>query len=294
MKHAFLVIAHNAPVLLERIISQIDGDNHYIYLNIDKKADLEAFSSVLSKKRCNDIVLCRNEVNWGGFSQIACEVDLLKRAYEQHPEIDYYHLISGHDYLCTSMETFELFFSQNVGKSFMHFDSEEEVKEWRKQKYRDRVMPYHFNDWNAPFFIKAISSKILGVVKPRKPISNIRAGWNWFSWHRSLVQWVLNYLFNNPDYLLRFHYTSCCDEVVFQTLLYPYLAELNIVNNSLRYIDWHPKREAKTLSLVLNESDFDSIVDSKCLFCRKVNEGESDLLLEKLDGLVHSENTLIK
>lgn len=130
MKHAFLEIVHNAPVLLERITSQIDGDTHYIYLNIDKKAELEVFSSVLSEKCYNDIV-------------------------------------------------------------------------------------------------------------------------------------------------------------------FPFLAELNIVYNSIRYIYWCLKIEVKSLPVVLNESYFDSIADTRCLFCRKLNEGDTDFLLEKHGEFIQPVNTVV-
>ena len=130
----------------------------------------------------------------------------------------------------------------------------------------------------------SIVGKLLNVTIKRTQIHNVVAGWNWFSWHRSLVIWVLDYLKSHPSYLKRFKFTSCCDEVIFHTLLYSHIIDLNVEpHNSLRYIDWHPNRPCASLPLVLNERDFLKIVDSHALFCRKVDIDSSKLLLELLD-----------
>ncbi len=66
--------------------------------------------------------------------------------------------------------------------------------------------------------------------------------------------------------------------------------ELPIVsNNDFRYVDWHPRRAYSSLPLVLNEEDYDDIVSSGMLFCRTVELGESDRLLEMLDHKINSE-----
>lgn len=167
----------------------------------------------------------------------------------------------------------------------MHFDSEDEIALWRNTKYYDRVNKWYLRDvqW-MPKIISSIVEKLLNVTIKRTQIHNVVAGWNWFSWHRSLVIWVLDYLESHPSYLERFKFTSCCDEVIFHTLLYSHIIDLNVEpHNSLRYIDWHPNRPCASLPLVLNERDFQKIVDSHALFCRKVDIDSSKLLLELLD-----------
>ena len=37
MKHAFLIMAHAYPEQLARLVKSIVSDNHYVFVNIDKK-----------------------------------------------------------------------------------------------------------------------------------------------------------------------------------------------------------------------------------------------------------------
>lgn len=62
-----------------------------------------------------------------------------------------------------------------------------------------------------------------------------------------------------------------------------------ISNNSFRYVDWHPKHDYTSLPLILDERDYDDIVNSGMLFCRKVELGKSDTLLDMLDERVNLE-----
>lgn len=62
-----------------------------------------------------------------------------------------------------------------------------------------------------------------------------------------------------------------------------------VSDNDFRYVDWHPRRAYRSLPLILNEEDYDDIVNSGMLFCRKVELGESDRLLEMLDEKINSE-----
>lgn len=283
MNHAFLIIAHDSPEFLQRIISRLEAPNHYVFVHYDKK-----YNSPLLKIRYGECISDdkRIRVTHGGFSLIRTELLLLRHAFNYPKKIDYFHLISGHDYPCVSNKEFDDFFEKAPQrKSFMHFDTEEQRIAW-KDKIETRVNKWHLIDqWHWRKGRHTIE-KIINVLVPRNKFEGeLYAGWQWFSWHRSLVEWVLSYCDNHPEYLKRFHHTSCCDEVLFHTLLYPHLEELNIDKcNSLRYIDWYPKRSSTTLPLVLDERDFDAIHNSGALFCRKCFIDKSIKLLDMLDN----------
>lgn len=207
-------------------------------------------------------------------------------------KFEYFHLLSGVDYPCVSNEMIDEVFEKANGHSFMHFDSPGEVQEWRLHKYPER-MRWHFND--NPFLKKTrVIARLLNMFFPRKSVPNLYAGWQWWSWHRNVVEYVLDYLNKNKAYYSRFRFTSCCDEVIFHTMLYSVADHLKIEKyNSLRYIDWHPNRPYQSLPLILDERDFNSIKNSDCLFCRKVAEA-SDTLLNKLDDITYIGNSSSK
>ncbi len=113
----------------------------------------------------------------------------------------------------------------------------------------------------------------------------VYAGWNWFSWHYSVMEYVLSYLRDNPQYLSRWKLTNCCDELIFHTMLNDKTKELNIDRyNSLRFVEWHPKREFTTLPLVLDEREYEDIIESGAFFCRKIHPGTSEKLMSMLDN----------
>jgi len=56
-------------------------------------------------------------------------------------------------------------------------------------------------------------------------------------------------------------------------------------NNSLRFVEWSPKRHyTEKLPLVLQEMEYDDIVKSNAVFCRKVELPVSIQLIKMLDN----------
>lgn len=284
MNHAFLILAHDSPELLQRIVDRLEAPNHYIFIHLDKKSKDKHVRLKRGMYLSDDK---RIKVYHGGFSMILAELALLREAYHYDVKIDYFHLISGHDYPCVSNEAFDQFFEcAPKSRSYMHYDTDEQHEKW-KNNIEHRINRWHFEDLPAGK-IGRIIMRNLFCWFPRKEFKGeLFAGWQWFSWHRSLVGWGLSFCDNNPEYLKRFHQTSCSDEVLFHTLLHPHIEELNIdMNNSLRYIDWFPNRKAKTLPLVLDERDYQSIQKSGALICRKCFLNSSGKLLDLLDKKV--------
>ena len=282
MNHAFLILAHDSPELLQRIVDRIQAPNHFVFVHLDKNSNSRKvrikYGRYVSDRK-------RIAVNWGGYSMIKAELLLLREALSSSVNFDYFHLISGHDYPCVDKDSFDIFFEQcPERKSYMYFDTYQDLISWPTKSY-DRVNKWFFDDAKQNNLVYRAYHKFLFKFVKRKYKGGLYSGWQWFSWHRSLVEWVMNYRRWHYPFFLRFHYTSCCDEIVFHTLLYPNIEKLNIENyNSLRYIDWRPNRPAKTLPLVLDERDYQSIMNSGSLFCRKVFLDKSAALLDMLDS----------
>lgn len=286
LNHAFLITAHAFPDQLKEILSALSAPNHYFFINIDKKSKWGQ-NFIESAKNSHNLFLEGNEridVSHGGFSQIAATLCLLNKAYSKvcvgGGRIDYFHLISGQDFPIWSNRKFDSFFKQNEGKSYMLYDSEENHQKWIVNKYPFRIRPYWFIDLphgNNPI-VKFIKNRLNSVSKHlwiRRMIPGVRAGWNWFSWHRTVAEFIIRQEKENPFFFKRFHYTFCADEVIFHTLLYPHVKELNIeTTNCLRYVNWQKKdikRANINSPLQLNEEEYEDIINSGALFCRKIH-----------------------
>lgn len=294
MKHGFMIMAHGNFGQLKEIIGLLAAPNHYFFVNIDKKvADMGGVIEECKALSDNMIFLDEKErtaVAHGGFSLVVATLKLLHKA--QEAGMDYCHLISGADYPCQSNRAFDEFFEKNEGRSYMLFDTQEQHDEWIKEKYPKRLRYYYL--WDLPhreirlwdLAIRAVG-RIVRLVPLRPMPKFVDAGWNWFSWHRQVVDFVLEQERTNAAFFRRFHWTHCCDELVFHTLLSPYTEQLNIERaNSLRYINWTKPKDAdrQHLSgpLSLNEKEYDEIVASGAFFCRKVHPDVSEKLKEML------------
>ena len=92
-KQAYLIMAHDDFELLKILLKLIDAKYNDIYLHIDAKAnvDVEMMHSWVVESTLH--IVKRMDVRWGGYSQIECEVCLLKEAIKT--KHSYYHLLSG-------------------------------------------------------------------------------------------------------------------------------------------------------------------------------------------------------
>ena len=95
-KHAYLIIAHTNFEQLQKLVNILDDERNDIYIHIDKKSqDFE--TSIIKACHSQVTFVKRTSVNWGGFSQINCELLLLKKAISSSSGYSRYHLISGMD-----------------------------------------------------------------------------------------------------------------------------------------------------------------------------------------------------
>ena len=92
-KHAYLIIAHNEPWLLQTLVSLIDDVRNDIFIAIDSHSDINLFKDVkTSKSRLTFTKQCDNR--WGSVKQIETEYVLFEAARNAGVYL-YYHLLSG-------------------------------------------------------------------------------------------------------------------------------------------------------------------------------------------------------
>lgn len=120
--------------------------------------------------------------------------------------------------------------------------------------------------------------KINRVKKIKK---EFRYGSNWFSITHNLA----NYVLENEDFIKKtFKYTSCCDEIFLQTIVYNskyfdnlYLKQDNSYKANQRYIDW-TRGEPYTFKI----NDYDELIKSDMLFARKFSTKIDKEIVDKI------------
>lgn len=92
------------------------------------------------------------------------------------------------------------------------------------------------------------------------------------------VSYILEYTNNHPEYLKRFRFTHCADEIYFQSILLNASFSKHCENNTLRYFNWSKGPE---FPRTLRMDDLNDIIQSDALFARKFDEQvDSEIISE--------------
>lgn len=260
--HAFLILAHNQPLLLKNLIQRLSFQNHHFFIHIDKRARLDSFVKELEGLSNVEFLESRYAVNWGSNYQVWATLDLLKRAFEKNI-FGYYHLISGVDGFCSTNQIFDSFFENYLN---------------RRTKLGDFICRYAIK-------FQRVISRVVPLRKSLPSSFKFYKGSQWFSFHEDFVQYIFDFLKENSWYRKCFTKTFCSDEDFFQTMLYNSPLVDRIVNDNLRYIDWTPTYPKENLPRVLDECDYEKIKARGCFFCRKIDSKKSGKLLELLNAV---------
>lgn len=283
-KHAYLIMAHNEPEVLKRLVCLLDDARNDLYIHIDKKCNQINISELKkSIKQAGCFLIKRKSISWGGYSQVDCELRLLKTAVLREGYA-YYHLLSGQDFPLKTQNEIHSFFEENEGKNYITIVPD---PEGQPKQFGDRVCYYRiFQDvvgrkhTGLKYLLHRVENFLvkvqrrMSINRMKKWEVDLRKGDNWFSIHREMAEYILNH---EKWIRKNFKYTLCADEIFIQTLAYHSPLKETIVNNDLRLIDW--KRGGP---YVFTMADWEMLTASKDLFCRKVSWEKDRLLVEKL------------
>jgi len=282
-RHAYLIMAHNRFDFLKELLLSLDDSRNDIYLHIDKKAEgfcYDDFSGILQESRL--YFTDRLSVHWGGYSQTACELKLLKAAAGRH--YAYYHLLSGSDFPLKSQDEIHRFFEEHAGKEFLRFDSPKVPR-----RVRERISLYHiFRESSCPLaepcdMIFGKIQRLLRVDRLKNASFELQKGANWFSITDAFAQYVLS----KEDWIQTyFHHSVCADELLLQTLAAnsPFMDQVfdpfgdDSSLGNLRYVDW--KRGTENSPYVFRDEDREFLQGLPHLFARKFDHNifSADLL----------------
>lgn len=284
-RHAYLIMCHNNFSHLCKLISELDDVRNDIYIHVDKKVlDCPHLNLKTSVTKANLYFVRRISVNWGGYSQIRAELILLSEATKVYHS--YYHLISGSDYPLKSQNYIHDFFSEHYGDEFIGYDPDA-----CRANFLDRVRYYYClqdiigrNSGKFFGFCYIVQEKLLYIQKKicvnrikNFPVK-IFKGTNWFSITHDLAMFLLSKQ-KIIKHLCR--YSLCADEIFVQTIamISPY--KENIVEDSLRYIDWE-----RGNPYTFTSNDYEALKMTDRLFARKFDEQISVDIIDKLHNYI--------
>ncbi len=292
MRHAYMIMAHAQPELLEKLLKALDHTDNDFIIHLDSKSSLQPEEVAKAVTKGRVYFTERLSIVWGYFSMTRAEYLLLEKALEIG-EHDYYHFITGQDFPLKNVEEINEFFSQNNGKEFISLSS----AEFSQALYARRSVVKHpflkkcgrtKNKWYYLWFLSTGIQKVFyKIFKPKWSPEKYLTGSQFFSITQSFAEYVVK---SKEEVFKRHDNTLNADEAFIQMLVYnssfkenlyvPYLD--NGIKSNMRYIDW--TRGSDGSPTTIDEQEVPRALESGMMFTRKcdiVNHPKAIEMLEK-------------
>lgn len=283
MKIAYLILCHKNPQQVDKLINQLNDGNCDFYIHIDKK------TSKFNLKDNDHIFLCPNskrvDIQWATFSMIQATLNLIELLLRQKQNYDYICLLSGQDFPIKSNEYIQTFLSNNKGNNFIEIISHNHPYYKRYKKRVDIYYPTFLMKRNIVskmtrrmlIYISGGYNNTFQILQRKYVFKKAEFGSQWWVLTYSCIEWIHNFLIENPQYIRFFENSATPDECFFQTLfnMSPYRATLR---PKLMYLNWS---ENKNNPRILTKSDLENIkCESYCIFARKFDFTIDNSILE--------------
>lgn len=296
MRFAYLIIAHNELTLFRTLVRLLDDPRNDIFVHIDKRADARQFRSVVTK-HSGLYFIDSQVVDWGGVSQVACELALFGVA-SAHARYDYYHLLSGVDLPLKTQDEIHSEIDPNcraeyitqVSDPYNRADAKSKTSVYYLFNEHLRPRPHSFLSWCLCRSTYALV-RVQRLVGFRRSLGReVRKASQWLSITDDLCRFLVS---NKEQILKTFRYSSCSDELFVPTFIAGTEFESRIYrpvgkgNPAMRKIDW-----VRGSPYTWRSTDFDELVSSGCWFARKFSSSDMDIVRRIEDHLLRPDSPL--
>ena len=275
---AILITSYKDQENLLRLINKL-GNSFNIYIHIDKKSKQIHESEF--KKYNNIYVVKKYRITWGSYNHIRAIIHLATKALN-NKENNYFHIISGQDYLIMPTEQLKKQFN-NCKDIYMNVTS-------RKEMSTNILNRFKKGTFNASISPKSKITKIIDPIyrflRQKDGIGEFKKiykGVIWSSMPREALQYTLDYYLSNKSFKKDLKHCIIPEEFLFQTILMNSKFKENIINDDRRYTDWSNRNGSKPA--YLDMSDYKKIISTKDVWIRKVDSTISKELLNKIDRI---------
>ena len=295
MNIAYLISAHNDAPHLRRLIDALPREAE-IFVHIDAKADIKPFLEAVSLPNVHFIEQ-RYNIMWGSFMQVKYQMALIKAALSSGRKFEYLFSVSGLDYPLWSADRIMTFLQENKGKEFLWATCLTTKDKTETRLYRE----YRFlNNYCWPY--GTLKSKfrvalrhIVSAMGIHKPLivslhgkdCPLYKGGSWWGISAALARTALDVYEHEEQFTAYFKNTFAPDETFIHTIAMnsEFAQQCTLINDHsklehlspLTYIEYGDEIK------VFTEQDYNTLMNSDKMFCRKTVTGISDKLLDMID-----------
>jgi hypothetical protein len=243
MKIAYLILAHNTPSHMARLVRALNSPNAAFFVHIDRKSDISPFQKQLSGHNIT-FLEDRVDVYWGDVSDVEATIKLIKRGLSDSPDSSYFVLLSGSDYPLRGPRYIEDFLSRHRGSEFINLVQmpcdavgkpiERLENYWLRTPFKSQFMIRivgKLNHWNTK--LKLIRRDYLNALKDVAPY----AGSQWWALTVDVCRYILAFVHSKPEVVKFFNNVLLPDESFFQTIIGNSEFAKHVTRN-LTFTDW--------------------------------------------------------
>lgn len=271
LRLVFLITAHRNSLQVYRLIRALHHPQVAIYLHADKKSDLD-LSSLPSYAK---IIRNNVEVEWRLYSQVQAIVNSLEQILEEEKEFDYLYYISGQDYPVLPVAEMIRLLALTPDTQYLHHVTLD-ADGW----FRARIRFERFYFLSYPQWWVRMAGGIFTFLCDRTGYKRQFYGgmkpWGgsaWWTLTRPCLEYMLQYLRENPGLIRFMKKTIHPDEMIFHTIILHSHFASRVVNDNLRFIDWVKGNPNPN---ILTAADAERIMAARPHFARKLDT-ETDL-----------------
>jgi hypothetical protein len=276
LRLAHLILVHDNPIQLERLVRRLLSPNTDVYIHLDMKCHPEDFGNIASLSGVF-FIANRTSVIWGEYSMMEATLKSFEEILNTAKTYSHINLLSGSDYPLKHVSEIERFLFANADKTFMkcraiYGDWEESLS---------RLTKYNLGAYRFPF--RYVIQRIFNSVMPKRKVPKQLKPYGmsqWITITPDSIKYVTAYLKENPSVRRFFKLTWGVDELLFQTVLLNSPLRQSVVNDHLRYIKFQPRASRPN---TLTMADAETLVNSGKLFARKFSLKEGRAIYDFLD-----------
>lgn len=302
MKIAFGISAYKDPTHLNRLISSLSNNDTEFYIHVDKKIDIKPFKLAVNQYSNCKFIKERHNIQWGSWNQVKYQLSFLKEMLNSNNRPERIFIISGQDYPIWSNKKIKEY-SQKFPEKIWMCGLNMRGLDPSSMKVRFLKIPHYFRDTN--FYSHTLWRYITGFQRHLflKLLPNLRDDfiiinnkkWDiwqssgYFSCNRSVANYIVETINNYPQIIKYFKYSFVPEEFTIPTIIfnskfgkYAYVYKNEQYEGLLSLAMLHQFDYGKEIK-IYTENDYNKIIKSNKVFCRKVKTGISDKLLEMID-----------
>jgi hypothetical protein len=277
MKVTYLIRAHHAPSLLERLVRRLADDDARAFIHVNRTTEASVYDEMVA--RLADVesvrwvprVVCR----YGGFSLVEATLAGIEAIVAEGGAPGHTLLLSGQDYPLRSRSEIEARLAAVGDSSYLHHYALP-ADEWRAEGGGlDRIERIHLERVRY-------RTRLLRVPLVRRKLPDgyrPYGGSAFWALSAPALEYVHRFVRENPSFVKFFRHTLIADELFFQTMLVNSPLRESLVNDELHYVDW---RAGTMQPATLGADDLDRALGSGKLFARKFDPAASEIL-DRLD-----------